>query len=99
MRLAGTAIQYSTSAIAQLAITAAHIGALGNLRWPYQAVVMKTLLPINRRIGSTAGDRNDICRVDSAALGDRGNAAIHPEVATVARGSSTSSTASAHRSR
>src|SRR5690349_11116814 len=58
MRLAGTAIQYSTSAMAQLAITAIHIGAAGNFRCPYQAVVMKRLEPTNRRIGSTTGDRS-----------------------------------------
>src|SRR5690349_10992961 len=60
MRLAGTAIQYSMRAMAQLAITAIHMGAEGNFRWPYQAVVMKRLEPTSKRIGSTAGDKSGI---------------------------------------
>src|SRR5690349_12375327 len=68
MRLAGTANQYSTSAIPQLAITATHIAACGNLRWPYQATVIKTLEPISRRIGSTAGDIRFMDGLDSEGL-------------------------------
>src|SRR5215475_4769333 len=40
MRLAGTWKQYSPSAIAQLASTAAMIGADRYFRWPYHATVM-----------------------------------------------------------
>src|SRR3954468_8233877 len=55
-RLAGTASQYSTKAIPQLASTTSASGLSLNFRWPYQAKVMKTLEANSIRIGSSAGE-------------------------------------------
>src|SRR6185312_16249966 len=54
MRLAGTARQYSKNAMPQLASTATHIAAAGNLSWPYQAVVMNRLEQQSSTIGRIA---------------------------------------------
>src|SRR5688572_7210356 len=63
MRLAGTAMQYSTNAMAQLAKITAISGAVLYLRCPYQAMVMNRFEPINSRIGATCGlVRNDMDR-------------------------------------
>src|SRR5215212_8601164 len=55
-RLAGTASQYSTKAIPQLASTTSASGLSLNFRWPYQAKVMKTLEANSIRIGSNVGE-------------------------------------------
>src|SRR5258705_13651011 len=55
-RLAGTASQYSTKAIPQLASTTVGSGLSLNFRWPYQAKVMKTLEANSIRIGSSVGE-------------------------------------------
>src|SRR5690606_23165968 len=52
MRLAGTAIQYSTRAMPQLTTITSRIGDSLNFRWPYQAVVMKMFEPTRRAIGA-----------------------------------------------
>jgi hypothetical protein len=48
------------------------MGAEGNLRWPYQAVVMNRFEPTRSRIGSTAGDsrRGMIFRSGSGGICD-----------------------------
>jgi hypothetical protein len=54
--LAGTASQYSTKAMPQLASTTVGSGLSLNFRWPYQAKVMKTLDANSIRIGSSVGE-------------------------------------------
>src|SRR5690606_22719909 len=56
MRLAGTAMQYSISAMPQLMKIIITSGVLVNFRCPYQAKVMKTLEPMRSRIGRTLGE-------------------------------------------
>ena len=56
MRLAGTAKQYSMSAMPQLARMTPASGTSLKRRWPYHAVVMKTLEQISIRIGKTYGE-------------------------------------------
>src|SRR3954452_12143518 len=75
MRLAGTAKQYSISAMPQLARMTSHSGRSVNLRWPYQANVMKTFEATRRSggrrvrvIGSGTGSRTSGLR---SALGQR----------------------------
>src|ERR1043165_8923377 len=60
MRLAGTAKQYSTKAMAQLTNTTSHSGAAGNFSCPYQAKVMKTLEIERNMIGARAGQAIDM---------------------------------------
>src|SRR6185295_8167386 len=55
-RLAGTASQYSKKAIPQLARTTTGSALSLNLRWPYQAKVMKTLETNSIKIGSSVGE-------------------------------------------
>jgi hypothetical protein len=50
MRFAGTAKQYSIRAIPQPIRIAAIIGNFGNLRFPYQATVMKTFEQRRRKM-------------------------------------------------
>src|SRR3954447_4289445 len=47
MRLAGTAKQYSKKAMPQEIRIAIHIAQPGRLRWPYQAQVIRMLLPMS----------------------------------------------------
>ena len=54
-RLAGTAKQYSTKAMPQLATTTSHSGLSVNFRCPYQANVMKTLEINSRTMGEMVG--------------------------------------------
>src|SRR3712207_9485736 len=55
MRLAGTANQYSTKAMPQLAITAIHRGEVLNFKCPYHAKVMNTFEAISSRMGAVCG--------------------------------------------
>src|SRR5947209_11284039 len=58
MRLAGTAKQYSTSAMPQPPRMAAHMGICGNFRFPYQAMIMKVLETMSRRMVGMGGGSN-----------------------------------------
>ena len=53
MRLAGTARQYSSSAMDQLTRITAHSGCALNFKCPYHAKVMNTLDSSSRTGGST----------------------------------------------
>src|SRR5665213_2162222 len=53
MRLAGTARQYSKKAMPQLISTTCHRATLGNLNWPYQAKVIKTLEQNSSTMGTS----------------------------------------------
>src|SRR4030081_3164210 len=55
-RLAGTASQYSKNAMPQLTMMASGSQLSLNLRWPYQAKVMKTLEANSIRTGKTDGE-------------------------------------------
>src|SRR3954470_21674384 len=55
-RLAGTASQYSKKAMPQLARVTSTSELCLNLRWPYQAKVMKTLEANSINIGSSCGE-------------------------------------------
>jgi len=57
MRFAGTARQYSTKAIAQLATIARKIGADLNFRCPYYAIVMKTFEKRSSTTGASHAGR------------------------------------------
>src|SRR5262245_43858482 len=53
-RLAGTAKQYSTKALPQLATTTSHSGRSVNLKCPYQVKVMNTLDTTSSTMGLMA---------------------------------------------
>src|SRR4030088_2055215 len=55
-RLAGTASQYSNSAMPQLTMVTSGSGLALNFRWPYHAKVMKTLEANSNRIGDNCGE-------------------------------------------
>jgi hypothetical protein len=59
--------RYSGRAISQLAAITIHSGEVLNLRCPYQAKVMNTLLAISSRIGTTW------LETVAAGMGDAGN--------------------------
>jgi hypothetical protein len=58
--LAGTAKQYSTKAMPQLATTTSHSGLSVNFKCPYQANVMKTFEISSRTMGVMVAGRKDI---------------------------------------
>src|ERR1700709_493028 len=79
-RLAGTASQYSKKAIPQLTSTASGSQLSLNLRWPYQAKVMKTLEANSMSTGKTDGEIVGMDILSRFSLPtDRRGARFHPQ--------------------